>query len=116
MPAWLQAGDLGTLLTKHCLACHDNSTPQAGLSLESLSVEVTSENAAAWLKVLQQIERGNMPPADEEQPSAEDRHSAVLELENQLVAQAEIGRVPGRRSFCGLNRAEYRNTVGDLLI
>ncbi len=109
------AGDLRTLLTKRCLACHDNSTKQSDLSLEALSVEVTSENAAVWLKVLEQIELGNMPPADEEQPSAEERHSAVLELEGQLVAQAKSAGTRQAAILRRLNRTEYRNTVGDLL-
>ena len=56
-----------------------------------------------------------MPPADEEQPSAEDRRSAILELEAKLVAQAVAASDRKPAMLRRLNRVEYRNTVGDLL-
>ena len=111
----LNAADLGTFISTNCLACHDNDNREAGLSLESISRDITPDNAPQWLKVLEQIERGNMPPASEEQPSAEDRHAAILELEAKLVAQAVAAADRKPAALRRLNRTEYRNTVGDLL-
>ena len=113
----LQAAELKTFVSKHCTECHDDATRKAGLSVESLGASVTSGNAKDWLKMLEQLERRDMPPvnANEAQPSAAERHAAILELEGNLVAHALT--LPDRKSAVlrRLNRAEYRNSIRDLL-
>src|SRR5947207_3018608 len=84
----VQAGDFKTFATTYCNDCHDDATRKGKLSIESLSADVTSANAKDWLNILEQTERRLMPPADEEQPSAADRRSAILDLEGKLVAHA----------------------------
>jgi hypothetical protein len=64
---------------------------------------------------LQQLERHNMPPASEKQPTEEDRHAAILEVEGKLVAHARTLPAPKPAVLRRLNRAEYRNTLRDLL-
>jgi len=102
-------------VSEHCMDCHDNATKKAGFSVESLADAVTSVNAGDWLKMLEQIERRNMPPADEDQPSAEERRAAIMELEGKLVANART--LPRRKPAVlrRLNRTEYRQTIRDLL-
>ena len=113
--ATASADELRTLIAQNCLDCHDNATHKADLSLESLNDAVTAENAPVWLRVLEQIERRNMPPADEAQPSDELRHQAVLELEERLAAQARTLPDPKTAVLRRLNRTEYRFTIRDLL-
>ena len=81
-------GAVRTFVSTHCLACHDDATRESGVSLESLGDSVTDATAKGWLRALEQIERGTMPPPDQEQPTAEERHAAVLALEGTLVADA----------------------------
>ncbi|HEX4146383.1 MAG TPA: DUF1592 domain-containing protein [Pirellulales bacterium] len=109
------ADELRTLITQNCLDCHDNETRKADLSLESLNDSVTAENAAVWLRVLEQIDRRAMPPVEETQPSEEARHQAVLELEEKLAAQARTLPDPKTAVLRRLNRTEYRATIRDLL-
>lgn len=113
--AAVHADGIKGFVSDHCMDCHDNATKKAGFSVESLADTVTSANAGDWLKMLEQIERRNMPPADEDQPSAEDRHAAIVELEGKLVANAQT--LPQRKPTVlrRLNRTEYRQTVRDLL-
>ncbi len=111
------AADLASFIAKQCMECHDQATRKAGLSLESLAAGVTTANAKDWLKVLEQLERRNMPPADAEgpPPTAEALRAASLEIEGNLARLAAA--MPERRSAVlrRLNRAEYRNTIRDLL-
>ena len=99
----------------HCFDCHDDATHKGKLSLESLSDEITDGNARQWLKVLEQIERRNMPPADEDQPTPAERHAVELALEAKLVAQAGAQPTSRPAMLRRLNRVEYRDTVRDLL-
>ncbi|WP_050029728.1 DUF1592 domain-containing protein [Verrucomicrobium sp. BvORR034] len=113
--------DLGTFVSDRCLDCHDDSTKKGGFSMEHLDSAITPANAKDWLKVLQQIERQNMPPADKDQPTREERHALVQTLEDKLVAQARAqitaaGSAAHRpATLRRLNRTEYRLTIRDLL-
>lgn len=111
----LAAGDFKAFLSEHCMDCHDDATKKGDLSLESLGMVVTTKNSRDWLKVLEQVERHSMPPADKAQPKPEDRHAAVLDLENRLVAHAKTLPQNKQAVLRRLNRNEYRNTIRDLL-
>lgn len=111
----VQAGDLQTFIADHCIDCHDEATKKGDLSMESLSADITADNAKVWLKVLEQTERHIMPPADKPQPSPQDRQAAVLALENKLVAQAKSVSTARPAVLRRLNRTEYRHTIRDLL-
>lgn len=101
-------------LTEHCIDCHDNDTRKGDFSLETLGTSITTANSADWLKVLQQVERQTMPPADKAQPAPELRHGMVTDLEKRLVAHAKTQ--PRHEAVLRrLNRTEYRNTIRDLL-
>ena len=109
------ASDLRTLVTESCLDCHDDAGKAGGLSLEQLGFEMTQQNAATWLRSLQQIERGYMPPPDHDQPTFKLREAAVRDLEDRLVAFHSKHRKDRSTVLRRLNRTEYRNTVRDLL-
>jgi len=109
------AAELKDFVSDHCLDCHDNATHKGKVSLEGLSNKVDSGNAQQWLKVLEQIERRNMPPADEDQPTPAERHAVELALETKLVAQASPHAERRATMLRRLNRVEYRDTIRDLL-
>lgn len=111
-----QAG-LREFAKAHCFDCHDGATHEAGLDLETLDVSLaTKKNALNWEAVFDRVTKGEMPPKNHAQPSAEDRAAFLSELGKELRAaslarQAKEGRGPVRR----LTRAEYEATVNDLL-
>jgi hypothetical protein len=109
------SGAVRTFVSSHCLACHDDATREGDVSLESLGDSVTEATSKGWLRALEQIERGMMPPPDQEQPTAEERHAAVLSLEGALVADARSRPVDDAAVLRRLNRTEYRRTIEDLL-
>ena len=57
-----------TLFKTHCYSCHDADSEEAGVNLEDISYEASSdlENAALWQKILNAINSGEMPPRDAE--------------------------------------------------
>ena len=90
-------------LAKNCLTCHSDKTHTAGLSLEQYR-----DTPALWAKVAEKIASGRMPPAGTPQPPKADVTAVLSILEKPT---GDSGRVTAHR----LNRAEYNNTVRDLL-
>lgn len=109
------AGD--PFVQQHCSGCHDRDGHEAGLNLEDMQMSpVPHESMVTLERVYDRISRGEMPPAGEEQPSAGEKAAFLDRLgkglrQTGLERQATEGRGPVRR----LTRAEYENTVKDLL-
>ncbi len=104
-------------LTQHCQACHMGPKPKGNFLLENLSQDFADkENRQRWLAVLEQIKAGTMPPKAKPRPPAPEVQTLVDWISGRAATeesarQAAQGRVVLRR----LNRAEYANTVRDLL-
>lgn len=108
---------LHSFLAGHCVECHDAETQKGGLDLTSLRMEPSDpKNAAAWVKVYDRVDSGEMPPKKEKRPAAAE-HEAFLELVAAPLVRAERQRIKreGRATQRRLNRYEYENTVRDLL-
>ncbi len=108
---------VGKLLQTHCNQCHNNKKPEAELSLESITQQpAVQENYIVWQKVAKMLAERQMPPEDQEQPDEATRQSAIELIEREL-AKFDCGteKHPGRITIRRLNRAEYNNTVRDLL-
>ncbi len=101
-------------LEKRCLDCHDEDTKKGDLSLEALGHEITEASAEHWLKALEQIERGYMPPAKKKQPAPDERRSAAIDLEKRLVEYHQKSDSAKPAMLRRLNRKEYLNTIRDL--
>ncbi|WP_145362303.1 DUF1592 domain-containing protein [Stratiformator vulcanicus] len=108
---------LSAMTERYCVDCHGEFLQEAGLRLNTMRFDATdAANLARWLQVYDRVADGEMPPADAEHPSAEEREQFVAELSQSLAraelrVHAESGRVPLRR----LNRVEYEWTLRDLL-
>lgn len=99
------------LLNEHCGKCHTGEKPKGDFDLESLSPDFAdADSRRHWLSVLEQIETGEMPPETKPRPPAT-QVQALTTWIRKTAAQSANGRVVMRR----LNRAEYANTVRDLL-
>ena len=114
-PEFLQDG--APFLKKHCLKCHSGDNPKAELSLEEYRDSASVVKGRKTLeKVLRRLATGEMPPKKEPRPTvaaveAFTEHVMAVWDFSDLNAKPDPGRVTMRR----LNRAEYRNTVRDLL-
>src|SRR5262245_31987576 len=110
-------GPVPPFLGQHCKECHTGDKPKGKFRIDSLTQDFNDKaNREKWLAALEQVKSGAMPPEGKPRPPEKDI-AALAEWINGRVATAEAarnaaqGRVPMRR----LNRAEYENTVRDLL-
>lgn len=98
--------DGGPFLRKYCVSCHGAKAPAGGLSL-------ADPVGTVWDKVVEKVSTGRMPPLGAPKPGASEVSEFVGWVEKTYVRSVagDPGRVTSRR----LNRAEYNNTVRDLL-
>ncbi len=106
---------LRTTVRSYCLACHNDRTLTAGLSLQDVDAARVAEHAPVLEKVLHKLRAGEMPPADRPRPDTATVASLVAGLETALDREAAASPNPGAPAIHRLNRAEYRNAVRDLL-
>ncbi len=104
------------LVQNHCLNCHDAETNAAQLDLSSVqSLEHVLEAPQVWQLILQRVDAGEMPPAEEEQPSEQQRREFVAWIQAFIDAEAartagDPGPVLARR----LSNAEYDGSIREL--
>jgi hypothetical protein len=106
-----------TFLSRYCLGCHGSNEQKGDRRFDNLPTTVGVDVAIGerWQEVLHQLQLGEMPPSDEQQPTDDERRSVIAWIEEQVtkaqsIAQDRGGQVVHRR----LNRAEYVNTIKDL--
>ncbi|PHR95141.1 MAG: hypothetical protein COA78_30755 [Blastopirellula sp.] len=106
---------ISQFLQQHCLDCHSDDTPEAGLSLIGLPFDLREPQAfESWRRVYQRVLDGEMPPDSDLGANETDVFLNGLDrrlMESDARDIAERGRVHGRR----LTRTEYEHTVQSLL-
>ena len=104
------------LLTKYCYACHAGDESNGDVSIDTFDTKMTGGNdAEAWKSVLDVINSGDMPPEDEPQPSAEERDKVTRWLTSSLERVARQHKAVPNDGVRRLTRAQYTNTLKDLL-
>ena len=94
-----------TLLRQHCGSCHCDGAAEGSIALDALlggqtrapaSGEQASADQAAWLAVWRNIRCETMPPADEPQPTTEERQHLVQFVERDVLGVDPARPDPGR--------------------
>lgn len=104
-------------MEQNCYLCHGPASPAGNLDIQKLqTIESVASNREEWEMISAKIMTGEMPPAGIPQPETVNRDVIVAWVEAEIkrvddLAPPNPGRVTARR----LNRAEYNNTVRDLL-
>jgi mono/diheme cytochrome c family protein len=104
-------------LDRHCTECHGGKKPKAGVNLAAIDNESEAiKNRLLWSKVKENVDGGLMPPEGRRQPTREEVDALTKWIETELDP-ADCGRSidPGKVTIRRLNRAEYNNTIRDLL-
>jgi hypothetical protein len=107
--------DERALINDYCITCHDNDKEKGGLTLEKFDPARAAKNAEVAEKMIRKLRAGMMPPAGADRPAPETLQAFAASLERRLDTAAAARPDPGRRTFQRLNRAEYANSVRDLL-
>ena len=103
------------LVNRYCVVCHNEKLRTAELLLDKADVEIVSQDAAVWEKVVTKLQAGQMPPSGMPRPDQTTLDSFSAYLKTELDRAAAANPNPGRPPAHRLNRAEYANAIRDLL-
>ena len=97
----------------HCFQCHGAEKQKGKLRLDTLVWNPEdAKNTEIWREIADRVQLGEMPPEDEPQPKAGDTQVFLKALTARLAAGPAHRKPTVLRR---LNRAQYRNTLEDLL-
>jgi hypothetical protein len=106
-----------SFITNHCTDCHSANSPEAGLDLENLPIDLQQPgDALRWTRIVDRVASGEMPPKDVERPKP-DLVAAFLSSSSESIRTfqkkeyEQFGRVPARR----LTNLQLERTLHDLL-
>ena len=102
---------------KHCFECHDAQSKKGELDLSVHQPRFDDPNEfALWVRIHDRVQSGEMPPKDATKPPAAES-KAMLEWLGQTLSDEVNQRrgTNGRRVVRRMNRAEFENTLRDLL-
>ena len=104
------------LLQQFCPSCHSSVKPAGDLDLERFKTFAeVRRGTKTWLKVIEMLDNGEMPPIESRQPSEEQRKQLRGWVERYLHAEALASAGdPGPVVLRRLNNAEFTYTVRDL--
>ena len=104
------------LFTKYCYECHNDTKHKGGFSLQAYpDGAFIREHREVWAELLRKVRTREMPPEGKPQPTEKERERIVSWVEADLFPVNYDNPDPGRVTIRRLNRAEYNNTVRDLL-
>jgi len=100
------------ILMQNCLKCHDEDSQKGDINLDHVSIDWSNQKELdVWLRAVDAIKQGLMPPPDQKQPSRKDRGAVLAFLDQNLLKNIPIGGTLPRR----LNKGEYEATIRNLL-
>lgn len=106
-----------TFVQKYCIDCHGEKRQKGDRRFDQLEAGVIQiGQLESWQEILDQINRGSMPPEDAKQPSPEERVAIARRLTGQLSeAVSRLAPSDSATTLRRLNRYEYDRSVRDLL-
>ncbi len=114
----VQASDpLEQFLEKHCLRCHGSAKESSDVRIDHLSRDFKAGlDSHRWAEVLEKVNSGQMPPAEEPKPTQQEIATFLTSLDARLK-EGRAARMAARPAVAHyrLSRKEYQNTVYDLL-
>ena len=105
------------LMQQYCLSCHSTAQRVGELDLEQFETfeQVRAGSGKTWLKVIEMLDKGEMPPEAVKQPEPQQRQELQDWIERYLDAEALAhAGDPGPVVLRRLNNAEYTYTIRDL--
>jgi len=104
------------LVRKFCWECHSTEEQEGEVDLEKFATSAeVRRGRRTWHKVVEALDKGEMPPEDAPQPSAGERKTLRDWVGGVLDADARANAGdPGRVVLRRLSNVEYSNTLRDL--
>ncbi|MDH4067046.1 MAG: DUF1587 domain-containing protein, partial [Acidobacteriota bacterium] len=101
------------MIARTCTGCHSDRAKAGNLSLEGFSIATAAAHRETAEKMIRKLRAGQMPPPGSRRPDGVQLAGLAQALEAEMD-RTEVAS-PGRRTFQRLNRAEYAQSVRDLL-
>ena len=101
-------------LRTHCLNCHSGDKKTTDIQLDQLRLPVNHQNHELWTEVVQNIQRGSMPPEDARQPSDIQRQAFLETMIQELEKYAAETSVPSD-PLLRLTNQQIAHSIQDLL-
>lgn len=114
--AVLSADALTTVVKGTCAAlCHSERRKAGELSLAAFDMSKVDESPEVAEKIIAKLRTGMMPPPGAKRPLGDTLPALADALERAMDQRARLKPEPGTRTFQRLNRAEYEQSIHDLL-
>jgi hypothetical protein len=108
------AVDTAGFFRTHCIECHGATKPKGDLRLDTLKwTPADSANVEVWQAIIDRLDAKEMPPEKRPQPADRDRNVIIKTIRSQVASAAE--HCPKHVVLRRLNRAQFRNSLRDLL-
>ena len=106
------------ILERNCFACHGKQKQKGELSLHSFdSLAAIQRDRKTWQRVSLMLHQRLMPPERRKQRPTTDEYDLAAAWVDDALAYIDCcgPRDPGRVTIRRLNRAQYNNTIRDLV-
>jgi mono/diheme cytochrome c family protein len=109
--------DIAPLVNRYCGKCHGEKKPKGGIALTAFTDDASVlKKRSVWEQVADNLRSGEMPPPGKPRPAAAELETINAWLDAVVFQTDCEGRKdPGCVTLRRLNRAEYNNTIRDLL-
>ena len=115
-PTTLERETLNEVVDKTCAGCHSEKRRSGELVLEGFDIGTIGKDAPETAeKMIGKLRTGMMPPPGRARPGGDTLLLLAQTLEKTMDAQAILNPNAGSRVFQRLNRAEYSQSIHDLL-
>lgn len=110
------ASTVRPFLTQHCVRCHGPGTQEGDFRVDQHLPNdfVTRSSVERWSEVLHVLNAGDMPPEGERRPPQAEVTRVVEWIEAERL-RGELSRKDRTIVLRRMNRAEYNNTIRDLI-
>ena len=115
LPVDLSPEELNGVVQKYCVVCHNDVMLTGNLTLAEFDVASATLKPETAEKMIVKLRAGMMPIPGAPRPSPDTLLALVETLETIIDDAAEKDPNPGSRTFQRLNRAEYAQSIKDLL-
>ncbi len=106
--------EVDSFFSDHCARCHQGETVQGEFDVNDLSWDLANRQVqSTWNRIARAIDSDQMPPPEENQPTAAQWMTVKAALQSRFKAAAESKPLTDL-AIRRLNRREYRTTLESL--
>jgi hypothetical protein len=107
--------DIQPILIDYCYRCHADGINKGTVAFDQGPSTDLVGKKELWWNVLKNVRAGLMPPVGKPRPTEKEMQVLADWIKHDVFAIDPKDPDPGRGTIRRLNRAEYRNTIRDLM-